>query len=546
MVRGAVRDPHEHAGRGDAAASASTACSRCRSRAPVEEQVAALNRFQPQFLNAYPSAAMRLAEEQEAGRLRLSLTVDVDEQRAAHAGDDRAHRRRVRRRRRSTSTRPPRACSATSASATTASTCSTTPRVVENVDEDGRAVPPGTPGARVLVTNLHNLVQPIIRLAVADVVTHAPRALPVRALARRGRRRSTVASDDVLSLPARGGGTVTVLPAQFSVVTRDRGVREFQVRQEPGGVRVLVVPCGDGDPGLEARLRGAVAQALDELGRRRAGRGRAPRRTGAPGREAQIVRAAARAKLCARERRGANGGGRARRGRARGVARPRPRPRRARQGARRRARGAPRPAADVLRGAAQPAQGARRQAADGRAGRARAAQPLGHDAPDRPPRARGHGRPLHLRQGRPRLLRRAHRRRAARPSTRPARRTSRWSARGFLRHFSADELRGLGRLWASRAPRLVSRGARLRHPPPRRRVARPHRHAAARPRRGPHARLRPAGHQGRGQDARGLRGRRARLRHGARQHVPPVPHARPRADPASSAGCTASCAGTAR
>jgi phenylacetate-CoA ligase len=72
--------------------------------------------------------------------------------------------------------------------------------------------------------------------------------------------------DDLLSLPARGGGTVTVLPAQFSVVTRDRAVREFQVRQEPGGVRVLVVPCREGDPELESRLRGAVAQALAEAG----------------------------------------------------------------------------------------------------------------------------------------------------------------------------------------------------------------------------------------------------------------------------------------
>ena len=72
--------------------------------------------------------------------------------------------------------------------------------------------------------------------------------------------------DDLLSLPARGGGTVTVLPAHFSVITRDRAVREFQVRQEPGGVRILVVPCGDGDPELEARLRGAVTRALAEAG----------------------------------------------------------------------------------------------------------------------------------------------------------------------------------------------------------------------------------------------------------------------------------------
>jgi phenylacetate-coenzyme A ligase PaaK-like adenylate-forming protein len=82
----------------------------------------------------------------------------------------------------------------------------------------------------------------------------------VRAAAVDGRR------DDVLSLPARGGGTVAVLPAHFSVVTRDRGVREFQVRQEPGGVRILVVPCVDGDPELETRLRGAVARALGEAG----------------------------------------------------------------------------------------------------------------------------------------------------------------------------------------------------------------------------------------------------------------------------------------
>ena len=42
---------------------------------PIERMVAELNRFQPEFLNVYPSIAMRLAEEQLAGRLRLSLTM---------------------------------------------------------------------------------------------------------------------------------------------------------------------------------------------------------------------------------------------------------------------------------------------------------------------------------------------------------------------------------------------------------------------------------------------------------------------------------------
>ena len=232
--------------------------------APIEEQVAALNRYRPDYLNAHPSAAMRLAEEAEAGRLRISpssistsselRTPAMTERIAAAFGVQ------------------PFDLYATT-EGLFGSECERHDGVhlfddvslVENVDEDGNPVPAGEPGARLLVTNLHNRVQPIIRLAVADVMTLHPepcacgRSL-MRAASIDGRR------DDVLALPARGGGTVSVLPAHFAVVTRDRAVREFQVRQEPGGVRVLVVPCGDGDPGLEGRLRGAVARALGELG----------------------------------------------------------------------------------------------------------------------------------------------------------------------------------------------------------------------------------------------------------------------------------------
>ncbi len=40
---------------------------------PVERLVEVLNRFQPEFMNVYPSVGMMLAEEQLAGRLHLSL-----------------------------------------------------------------------------------------------------------------------------------------------------------------------------------------------------------------------------------------------------------------------------------------------------------------------------------------------------------------------------------------------------------------------------------------------------------------------------------------
>jgi phenylacetate-coenzyme A ligase PaaK-like adenylate-forming protein len=50
--------------------------------------------------------------------------------------------------------------------------------VLEVVDADDRPVPPGEPGAKVLLTNLANTVQPFIRYEVGDVVTMSPTPCP--------------------------------------------------------------------------------------------------------------------------------------------------------------------------------------------------------------------------------------------------------------------------------------------------------------------------------------------------------------------------------
>jgi phenylacetate-CoA ligase len=144
--------------------------------------------------------------------------------------------------------------------------------LVENVDPDDQPVPAGQPGGRLLVTNLSNLVQPLLRLEVTDLVTLDPdpcrcgRTL-VRASAIHGR------SDDVLSLPARNGGRVAVHPLQFALLTRDPQVREFQVVQDGPVLRVLIVagqppsPAAAADvDGLESRLGQAVTQQLLGLG----------------------------------------------------------------------------------------------------------------------------------------------------------------------------------------------------------------------------------------------------------------------------------------
>jgi phenylacetate-CoA ligase len=132
--------------------------------------------------------------------------------------------------------------------------------IVENVDTDGRAVPAGEPGARLLVTNLSNLVQPIIRLEINDAVTLSPEQCSCgrtlcRTAAVEGR------SDDVLDLDG-----VTVHPMQFAVVTRDREVREFQVRRGREGLQILVVPGAGAGSELEERVAAAVREQLAGLG----------------------------------------------------------------------------------------------------------------------------------------------------------------------------------------------------------------------------------------------------------------------------------------
>jgi putative adenylate-forming enzyme len=234
---------------------------------PLPQLVEALNQFQPTYLNVYPSVAMWLADEQQAGRLRLApqILVTVAELRTPEMTQRLTDAFGV---------RPYDVYGCTEG--LFGSECEhhqgihlfedTT--LVENVDANGQPVPAGQPGARLLVTNLHNLVQPLLRLEVTDLVTLDPDPCPcgrtlVRAAAIHGRR------DDVLSLPARGGGRVAVHPLQFALLTRDPQVREFQVAQDGPVLRVLIVPrpaTATDKNELETRLGLAVTHQLLGLG----------------------------------------------------------------------------------------------------------------------------------------------------------------------------------------------------------------------------------------------------------------------------------------
>jgi phenylacetate-CoA ligase len=224
---------------------------------PLPELVARLNDFQPQHLNAYPSIAGQLADEQVAGRLRLRLAGLV-------TNSEPLSQELRERLQRAFGVRP------FDFYATTEGLYGTECRegsmhlfddlcIVENVDDDGRPVAPGEVGSRLLVTNLFNRVQPLIRFEVTDLVSIEPEPCPCgRSLMRL--RSLEGRAEEVLRL-----GGVTVHPLQFALVTADPDVREFQVVQVGDGLRLRVALRAGAD-GAPARLRTRVGARLQELG----------------------------------------------------------------------------------------------------------------------------------------------------------------------------------------------------------------------------------------------------------------------------------------
>ncbi len=232
---------------------------------PVPRMVGALNAFAPECLHVYPSMAVLLADEKRAGRLRaapaiITTSSELCTPEMAEAIEDAFGVR-------------PRDLYA-STEGLWGAECGEGEghhvfedlAIVENVDEDGRPVPDGERGARVLVTNLSNFVQPLIRFEVSDVVTFDAEPCPCGRTLRRMRAIDGRA-DAVLRLPAAGGERVPVHPLQFGVITADRGVREFQVLQRGDGVQVrVVVREGQLPAEVAERLRRRVGERLVALG----------------------------------------------------------------------------------------------------------------------------------------------------------------------------------------------------------------------------------------------------------------------------------------
>jgi phenylacetate-CoA ligase len=233
---------------------------------PVPEMVAALNAFQPEALTAYPSVAAALAEEQLQGRLRIAPTLVATSSEVQTAD----MRRRIGEAWRVT---PLDFYGTTEALIPAAGRPGQVGMdiledlvVLEVTDEHDRPVPPGVPGHKVLLTNLVNRVQPLLRYELSDSVTLAggpnPLGLPYARIAAVDGR-----SDDVITLPAAGGGRVAVLPfrlqAPFSELLE---VRQYQVVHDLAGLRVAVVLRDQAPADTPARVRAALVRELRDAG----------------------------------------------------------------------------------------------------------------------------------------------------------------------------------------------------------------------------------------------------------------------------------------
>lgn len=102
--------------------------------------------------------------------------------------------------------------------------------ILEPVDEKHRPVPPGEPSHSCLLTNLANMVQPLIRYDLSDQVTVSPERCacgsPLPVIEVIGR------TDDALTMKGKDGSIVTLLPLALTTVLEDRaGVFDFQLHQ---------------------------------------------------------------------------------------------------------------------------------------------------------------------------------------------------------------------------------------------------------------------------------------------------------------------------
>jgi phenylacetate-coenzyme A ligase PaaK-like adenylate-forming protein len=149
---------------------------------PIEESVARLNEFCPEFIVGYTSSLEILGREEAAGRLKLrkigclrqitNVSEPLPEASAqllenifgVHVSDEYAMGECM--------------CLSSGCPRFSGSHLNADLAILEVVDNNNQPMPAGATGSKVLLTNLYNTVQPFIRYEVDDLVTMSPTPCP--------------------------------------------------------------------------------------------------------------------------------------------------------------------------------------------------------------------------------------------------------------------------------------------------------------------------------------------------------------------------------
>ncbi|MDX2136469.1 MAG: phenylacetate--CoA ligase family protein [Chloroflexota bacterium] len=215
--------------------------------APLSELVAALNKFQPLILTSYATVTKLLASEQETGHLHINpvLIIPVAEGLAADEYD-----------------RIASVFNAKIGNIYAASECpfisigcgygwqhvNSDWVVLEPVDANYRPTPSGVQSHTVLISNLANRVQPILRYDLGDSILQRPDPCPcgnpLPAIRVQGR------AADMLIFPAERSEQITMPPLLFGTsIYQIPGIEQFQmVQTAPMSLRVRLRLADSADP----------------------------------------------------------------------------------------------------------------------------------------------------------------------------------------------------------------------------------------------------------------------------------------------------------
>jgi putative adenylate-forming enzyme len=231
---------------------------------PLEQLVSDINGFQPQYIHAYPSMATLLAEEQLEGKLNIKPEYLLT------GGElvNEAMRRVIRR---AWGIRPFQSYSATEGLLAVEcdhhrgmhifeDLC-----IVEVVDDENRPVPDGVPGRKILLTNLFQFREPLIRYEISDMIAIDPDPC---SCGRPFRLISSIAgrNDDIFYLEGTSGESAPVHPLNFhSVLAVLESIKEYQVVLGDDSIIILVVPRDKWSTAETDRLTEMIRRKLQEL-----------------------------------------------------------------------------------------------------------------------------------------------------------------------------------------------------------------------------------------------------------------------------------------